>query len=459
MSKNLTQQQKQQMLLVIQSDIKLYEQILSDVFDGTISLSQFDYDKLGWDYSYDDVEDYFRSNRRLTKYLNNQIYPKYKKQIDQLLYKRQKDKDMQSIIVSNNLSKDVQIIQKYDVKDQDLLKKMYQKYKDNEDKNMLKRLVDRIDDQIIKGRFQRSKFYQPTLFASIAKSLYNDYNNAYMIAKQVYAASNYMSVCSKYVRQITQKVLQYVKDDKLQYNLCLKIKVEKYLIKNQLAKDLNYIFVEIYSPKITNNQIKTIGINCNDQFTPKMSHPNIDDGYCIWFEGQGKPFQSQIHIGVDNQNFENSWKIFYQDTLQHQLIHIFENHFGYKNKHLNYDRNNNQNYQQSFLYINDEDTYADFDFRLQDYYADDIQFTPYLADLIHLFKMLYEKGKTKEEIIKRLKKTDFKNMYSVQDLCDWLLENVDSSDSAIKWLFHVYQKDQNLFKYAYKKLVGKILNF
>jgi hypothetical protein len=46
---------------------------------------QWDYDILGWGYTHQDLKNYFDHNMRLTKYLNKQIYPKYKNEIDKLL--------------------------------------------------------------------------------------------------------------------------------------------------------------------------------------------------------------------------------------------------------------------------------------------------------------------------------------------------------------------------------------
>jgi hypothetical protein len=43
-----------------------------------------------------------------------------------------------------------------------------------------------------------------------------------------------------------------INDDNLKYNLCIKVRVNKRDIKNNLAKDFNDIYIEISSPKIKN---------------------------------------------------------------------------------------------------------------------------------------------------------------------------------------------------------------
>lgn len=466
MGKTFTEQQKKQIMYAIQSDKKLYDKILDDMINKQISLMQWDYNNLDWGFTFEDLKSYFDSNFRLTKYINNQIYPKYKTEIDQLLFERQKKKAIQSLLTLVSLNQVMQIVQLYDVTDQQLLKKLYQKHKSNDDLILLQKLVDRIEDTTVKRKFEQSKLYQPSLFAkkkfiNIAKQLYNDMNKSYMIAKDVYAVANYMSVVNKYIRQVSNKILSHLKDGNLVKNTIIKIKVNKNEIKNQIAKDFNCIFVEIHSPKIKDHQWIFWGINCSDKFNfNNIERPTQDVGYCSWADGDEKPIHAEIHIGVDNQNFETNWKNNYEDTLQHQLIHIFQNHFGYKNKQLLYDQKNVQNYQNSFDFF-DDDPQNDFNWKVQDYYGDDIQFTPYLANLISIFKRSYENGVSKDKIFYMLKNTDFNSVNDVKQLCDWFntLDKNAGSDSSIKWLYHIGQKDKRLFDYAYKKLINKILNF
>lgn len=466
MGKRLTQQQKKQMMYAIQSDKQLYDKIINDMINRQIVLSQWDLQYLEWGFTEEDLKSYFDYNDRLQKYMNNQIYPKYKNEIDQLLFERQKKKDLENITTLRVLKSVMQLIQKYDVQDQQLLKQLYQIHKSNDDLTLLQKLVDRIEDNRVKQKFEQSKYYQPTLFAkkkfiNVAKELFSQMNKSYKIAKDVYAVANYMSVVNKYVHEVSNKVLSATKDGNLIYNLIVKIKVNKNEIKNQLVKDYNCIFIEVYSPNIKNKEWKFGGINCSDKFNFRNIHkPQIDDGYATWLQENGNPMQPEIHLGVDNQDFETNWKNNYEDTLQHELIHVFQNHFGYKNKRLNYDSQNVQEYWDSFNRF-DDDPQNDFNWKVQDYYGEDIQFTPYLANIISIFKRVFENGVQKEKIFQMLKNTDFNSSDDVKQLCNWFneLQGYLGSDSSIIWLYHIRRKDKQLFDYAYKKLINKILNF
>lgn len=444
------------MMYAIQSDKQLYDKIINDMINQQIALMKWDFQYFDWGFTAEELKNYFDSNFRLTKYINNQIYPKYKTEIDQLLFERQKKRDLENITTLIDLKIVIQLIQKYDVQDQQLLKQLYQIHKSNDDLTLLQKLVDRIKDNRVKQKFEQSKLYQPTLFAkkkfiNIAKQIYNLQLNISKISKQIYAVGMYMSVVNKYFDLINKKVLQKINGDNLKYNLCIKVRVNKRDIKNNLAKDFNDIYIEISSPKIKNKQIETIGINCSDKFIPKMDFPQIDDGYTFNQDYNGRLTHSTIHIGVDSQNFKKYWQYNGQDTLQHELIHVFELAYGYKNKNLNYIQN--QNYEKSLQEENDLSWLAN------DYYGDEGQFTPYLSNLVSIFRKLFNDGMTKESLITKLKQVDFTNSSQVDNFSQWVCNQGIYSDSAIVWLYHVRMKDKTLFDYAFKKLINKILKF
>lgn len=185
MPKNLTQLQKIDIFYAICSDQQLYDKIIQDIVNKQIILGKYDYDKLSWDFNFDEAKDYFDSNERLKTYVNNQIYPKYKKQIDVILFEKQKKEDIQSLSQRKLLSQVIDIIQKYDIKDQSILKKLYSMYKSDKETELLQKIVDRIDDKTIKKDFQKSKLYHPDLFAKIARQIYNEYSMLYNIVSEI----------------------------------------------------------------------------------------------------------------------------------------------------------------------------------------------------------------------------------------------------------------------------------
>ena len=455
------------MLYAIQSDEKLYNKILDDILNKQISLMQWDYDILGWGYTHQDLKNYFGHNMRLTKYLNKQIYPKYKNEIDKLLLQRQKKKEIQSITQIRDLKKVMQLIQKYNIQDQQLLKKLYQIHKSNDDLTLLKKLVDKIEDRQIKMKFEQSKLYQPSLFAKkkivqIAKQLYKDYCNAYIIAKDVYSsASGYMNVVNKYVHQISQRVLGTLKDGKLTHNIYVKIRVNKNEIKAKEMQDFNFIFVQIYSPQIKNKQVKKIGIGCTDSFnipSYAIKKPGVQQGEACYWDQNGNDSQANIHMGVDPNDFQNLWKDEYEETLQHQLIHVFELVYGYLNKKVDYSQDDEE-YSQSFEYMDTDDDMDALNWKTQEYWANGTQFTPYIANLLSLFKRKHQQGVSSVQLAKKLSQVKFKDFEETNDLIEYLIGKDHISDAGIVWLYHVSQKDRKLFEYAKKKLINKILKF
>lgn len=468
MSKTLTEQQKKQMLYAIQSDEKLYNKILDDILNKQISLMQWDYDILGWGYTHQDLKNYFGRNMRLTKYLNKQIYPKYKNEIDKLLLQRQKKKEIQSITQIRDLKKVMQLIQKYNIQDQQLLKKLYQIHKSNDDLTLLQKLVDKIEDRQTKMKFEQSKLYQPSLFAKkkfvqIAKQLYKDYCNAYIIAKYVYSsASGYMNVVNKYVHQISQRVLGTLKDGKLTRNVYIKIRVNKNEIKAKELQDFNFIFVQIYSPYVTDKQVNKIGIGCSNSFnipSYAIKKPGVQQGEACYWDQNGNNSHANIHLGVQSDDFQNLWKKQYEDTLQHQLIHVFELQFGYLNKNVDYVYDEDE-YLKSFNTLDPDDQITDISWKAQDYWVSGAQFTPYMANLLSICKYKYQHGTSAIQLAKKISQIKFKNIQQFNDLVDYFVEEDDYiNQSGLTWLYHLKQKDRKLFEYAKKKLINKILKF
>lgn len=273
--------------------------------------------------------------------------------------------------------------------------------------------------------------------------------NFIKIAKQIYAAGQYLPIVTKYLHEIYNTIKKRLKDGNLIHNMCIRIKIDKHDIKNEENKDFNYIIIEMSSPQITNKQIEIIGIRCSSSFRFNMQFPQIDDGVSYYDENM----IPEIHMGVKAEDFQNYWNINAEDTLEHQLIHIFEGFFGYKNKNLNYNRENQDNYDDAF---NIEDEY---DWKVKDYFSDHGEYTPYLTNLISALKKIYNKTMNKNKVINLIKNTDFNDKQSVRKLSK-IFEDYDIySDSCIIWLYHLCRNNTELFNITKKKIINRILKF
>ena len=180
-----------------------------------------------------------------------------------------------------------------------------------------------------------------------------------------------------------------------------------------------------------------------------MDYPSPFEGYANTSDS-GCP---EIHIGVDSQNIR--WYD-YEDTIQHELIHCFELSYGYTNKNLNYNIDDEE-YQKSFSHFdNVNNLNNEFDWQLQDYYGTGLQFSSYLTNLISLFKQLYARIGVKDKLKQLLLNTNFSDYKSVRKLCGYCKQNQIYNIVPLFWLYHLKNENQNLFKTAIIKLTKKI---
>ena len=189
---SFSDKEKQRIVDLIRYEDELYNKILDDIMQEQFVLTQWDYAKLGWNYTKDDLKAYFDSNYRLKRFIQNQIYPTYKRQIDELIeqdnkrkYEQQKSFDINSLNTLQDINKIVSIIEKYNITDQDILINVYQKIKHSDKDYLIKKIVDRINNVQIKKQFERLQFYHPNLFArkkfiSISKQIFSTLNKNYL---------------------------------------------------------------------------------------------------------------------------------------------------------------------------------------------------------------------------------------------------------------------------------------
>lgn len=278
------------------------------------------------------------------------------------------------------------------------------------------------------------------------------------IAKQILSYSGYMKPINKYMDKITDQVMKHVKDGKLQHNLLIQMGIKnpnQIKDKNQLY---NYFTVSIYSPDIKNNKYEYRYFNCHKPHTNNM--------LCKCNYDQAFTNGNHIYLGVsagltknEDRSFEELWDKYYEDTLQHELVHVFELFFGYKNKKLDYKNFDENEYDKSFDSFDEDNPELDFNWEVGYYYSHDVEFTPYLVNLISFFKNIYKSGVKKEQIVKMINNVNFNNTNDVKQFCNVFDEKGFHNDSPIKWFYHLNKKDKKLFNYAKKKLINAIMNF
>lgn len=274
------------------------------------------------------------------------------------------------------------------------------------------------------------------------------------IARRIIATGDLFPVVNKYLPKIKKVIFENVKNDKLMHNLFIRLNINRHDIKNEFAKDF-YCHIEISSPDIKKNDIKKIGINCSAPSYVRMNYPDAFDAYC----NVDDKFVC-IYAGVLQKDFISNYNNFYQDNLQHQMIHAFQLFYGYTNKLQNNDNIDVNNYEDAFNVINqDEETYNidnEFDWRAKDYYCDITQFNTYLTNLISVLKKIYNETKNKNYLEQILLKTDFKNHNEVKKLINIIQKNITISVNPFIWLYHLINNDKELFTKAIKMALRKI---
>ena len=278
------------------------------------------------------------------------------------------------------------------------------------------------------------------------------------ITKSIFASGDLFPVINKYLPKVKKVIFDNVKDDKLMHNLYLRLNVNRHDIKNEFAKDL-YCHIEISSPDIKKSDVISVGINCSSPSYASMDYPDAFEAYC----NTDDKFVI-IHLGVQKENFESLYNDFYQDNLQHQMIHAFQLSYGYINKLQNNDNIDVNDYENSFNITNqDSETYDinnEFDWRGKVYYADVTQFNTYLTNLISVLKKIYNAGKDKKYLEQILVKTNFKNHVEVKKLIGEIRQKkIMISYSIFVWLYHLANNNKDLFNKAIKTALRKINEF
>lgn len=274
------------------------------------------------------------------------------------------------------------------------------------------------------------------------------------IAKYIHSVGLYMSCINKYLQQVKSILVDYIHEGKLNSNLIIKLKINKNQIKNIYEKDSNFLFIQIYSPNLYKKEFQKIGINCTNNFSLTnqiIQKPQIDNMYSDY---------NTIHIGLDYQEFEQDFQ-YHLDVIQHEMIHVFEMVFGYKNKKFDYDKIIKQKqYENSWQYLTNlkEQLTTDYlSWETEGYYGDDVEINPYTTNFISNCKKIIAKGADKKEVIDNIAKTNWDDIQSIQDLIFYFEDDYNvNNESPIYMLYHVRKKNQNKFKSIIKRILTKL---
>ena len=109
--------------------------------------------------------------------------------------------------------------------------------------------------------------------------------------------------------------------------------------------------------------------------------------------------------------------------------------------------------------MDNDDDMSPLLWQTQDYWSIGHQFTPYLANLISLFKNAFQNGVSKKQLVEKIRNVKFDNWQETNDLIEFLIGKQHLSDSPIIWLYQLKNKDKKIFEYAKRKLINKILKF
>ena len=265
-----------------------------------------------------------------------------------------------------------------------------------------------------------------------------------LILSKMIKYGSFFPVIKNYSNLIKQSVRKYFKDS-LITNLIVNIAIDKNDIKSSADSVLTLFLI---NNDISCNDFKVIDIN-----NPKHRHIKIDidkedSGYGSYYKTND---QENIIAVFGENEYDIDW---YFETIEHELIHLFELDYGYSNKNIKQ--------QPEYYYENDynwhlsNEKFGFLNKKFEKYFTDAKEYTAYFYDLINFSKkFIRQNNLTIKKYFNLLLELDFNNINSFYKFYRKNKNNINGIES-IAFIYHLYQKDKQLFNKTMVKLFNNL---